>query len=129
MLRILHLEDNALDRELIEHAMAAHGIKGETHWVNSRKTFVSILADVPVDLVLCDSGAPGFDGDEALVLVRQLQPEAVFVFVTGRCNEDIAKNLSLSGADGIVRKDKLAEMVHVLPRAFERQGATVRSEP
>jgi CheY-like chemotaxis protein len=122
MLRILHLDDSDPDRELICRAMVAQGIKAEVHGAKSGEDFARILADVPVDLVLCDSGGPRFHGREALALVRQLQPDAVFVFVTGQCKGAIAESLAASGADGIVRKDYLAEMAEVLPRAFERQG-------
>ena len=122
MLRILHLEDCELDRELVGQAMVAQGLGCEIRWAKSGDEFAKMLAAAPVDLVLCDSSGPGIDGGAALALVRQLQPEAVFVFVTGQCKEAIARGLALSGADGIVRKDHLAEMVGVLPRAFERRG-------
>src|SRR5688572_20631320 len=77
MLRILHLDDSDPDRELICRAMVAQGIKAEVHCAKSAEDFARILADVPVDLVLCDSGGTMFHGREALALVRQLQPEAV----------------------------------------------------
>ena len=102
------------------------GIEGEIHCAKSGEDFARILAEVPVDLVLCDSGGARFHGREALALVRQLRPEAVFVFVTGQCKEAVAESLAISGADGIVRKDHLAEMAQVLPRAFERQGRALR---
>jgi len=122
MLRILHLEDCELDRELIEMAMVNQRIEGEIRWAKTVDELAKMLADTPVELVLCDSSGPGIDGGAALALTRQLQPEAVFVFVTGQCKEAIADGLANSGADGLVRKDKLVEMAQVLQRAFERKG-------
>lgn len=119
---ILHLEDSESDRELIGRAMLNQGIECEVHWAKSNEEFAKMLADDPVDLVLCDSSGHGVDGGTALALVRQMQPDAVFVFVTGRCNGSLAEGLAFWGSDGIVRKDNLAEMAQVLPRAFKRKG-------
>jgi CheY-like chemotaxis protein len=122
MLRILHLEDCLTDRELIRQTLVKQCIRCELRWVTLRDDFARVLADVPLDLVLSDGGGLDFDGKEALALVRQMQPEAVFVFVTGQCKEVIAGSLTDSGADGIVRKDNLTELSEVLPAAFERRG-------
>lgn len=121
-LRILHLEDCELDKELIDRALAAHGIHGQSHWTQTGGAFATALADGCFDVVLCDSGGPGFNGIDALALTRQLQPEAAFIFVTGQCKESVAKNLAMSGADGVVCKNALAELAQVLPLAFERRG-------
>jgi len=71
-----------------------------------------------VDLILCDNGGPNIDGKEALAPVRQLQSNAVFVYVTGYTGP-VREELKLSDADGAVSKLKLAELAQVLPRAFE----------
>jgi len=122
VLRILHLEDCELDKELIDRAMASQGIHGETHWKQTGREFATALAESSFDVVLCDSGGPSFNGMDALALTRQLQPGAAFIFVTGQCKEAIAEDLAMSGADAVVQKDALAELAQVLPRAFERRG-------
>src|ERR1044071_357379 len=83
MLRVLHLEDSELDRELIRRALNEQGIEHESHWATTKALFVAVLDKMPIDVVLCDSGGPGFDGKEALALVRSRQPRAVFIYVTG----------------------------------------------
>src|SRR5882672_5118832 len=91
-LRILHLEDCELDKELIDRALASQGIRGERHWTQTGGEFATALAESSFDLVLCDSGGPGFNGMDALALTRQLQPGAAFIFVTGQCKEAIAED-------------------------------------
>ena len=122
MLRILHLEDCELDQELIYQALVHQGIECEARWAKSGDQFAKMLADAPVDLVLCDSSGPGIDGTAALALTRQVRPEAVFVFVTGQCKEAIADGLARLGADGIVQKDRLTELAQVLHAILKRAG-------
>jgi CheY-like chemotaxis protein len=121
MLRILHLEDNSLDHELIASALEEHGIHGEVFWAKTGEEFTTILGGHEVDLVLCDNGGPDFDGKEALALVRRLQPNATFVYVTGYVGP-VLEELKQWGADGVVSKVKLAELALVVPLAFERRG-------
>lgn len=121
MLRILHLEDNSLDHELIESALEDHGIHGEIFWARTGEEFTTVLSKNEVDLVLCDNGGPNFDGKEALTLVRLLQPKAAFVYLTGYTGP-VLEELKQSGADGVVSKTKLAELALVVPLALEKRG-------
>ena len=65
MLRVLHLEDSELDRELIRAALNEQGIEHESHWATTKALFTAVIDKLAVDVVLCDSGGPGFDGKEA----------------------------------------------------------------
>ena len=61
ILRILHLEDDAADAELIEAALAADGLVCEFLRVSSRGPFLTAL-DGAYDLIISDYSMPGFDG-------------------------------------------------------------------
>jgi CheY-like chemotaxis protein len=122
MLRVLHLEDSEADRELICAAMNGQGIEHESHWVATKALFVTILDKLPVDVVLCDSGGPRFDGKEALALVRSRQPRAVFIFVTGHHDGPVFDGLKRSGADGVVAKANLPSVGEAIACALEARG-------
>ena len=81
-LRILHLEDSTDDRDLTAAALDSQEIEHELHWAHSKEMFVALLDRIQFDVVLSDSGGPGFDGKEALAVVRRRRPEAVFIFLT-----------------------------------------------
>ena len=121
-MRILHLEDCELDRELVDLTLEHQGIERTSYWAKTGEEFAALLNDKQVDLILCDGTGPGFEGTQALTLARQLQPAAAFVYVTGHTAGPVLEALAQSGADGVVSKAKLKELAEVLPRAFERKG-------
>ena len=128
MLRILHLEDSEADTELIRAALNGQGVEYESHWAPTKALFVAILDRVPVDVVLCDSGGPGFDGKEALALVRSRQPQAVFIFVTGHTGGPVFDALKKSGADGVVSKSDFPLVGQTIARAFRAGGGASSNE-
>jgi two-component system, cell cycle sensor histidine kinase and response regulator CckA len=75
-LRLLQLEDNPADAELILATLNDGGIPCETSRVDRRDTFVDALKAGKIDLILADYSLPGFDGITALSLAQQLRPSA-----------------------------------------------------
>ena len=64
-LRILHLDDNPDDMELIRIALARGGVDCNIDPVSDRHAYVSALERTSYDVILSDSGIPGFDGVRA----------------------------------------------------------------
>lgn len=125
MLRVLHLEDSELDRELIRAALNEQGIEHESHWATTKALFVAVLDKFPVDIVLCDSGGPGFDGKEALALVRCRQPQAVFIYVTGHTKGAVFDGMKTSGADGAVSKSNLRIVGETITGALKAKAQAI----
>ena len=128
MLRILHLEDNEADRELIEATLEKQGVEHELHWARTKTIFLTVLDRIPVDVVLCDSGGPEFDGKLALTLVRSRQPQAVFIYVTGHTKGEVLEALKQSGADGAVSKTNLPLVGETIVRALRARGRDIRTK-
>ena len=82
-LRILHLEDNLRDAELIREHLEAEGMDCEIILVGDRQAFESALDQGVFDLILCDNSLPDYDGLSALVQARTKQPATPFIFVSG----------------------------------------------
>src|SRR5438552_2706431 len=97
-LRILALEDEPTDAELIQRELEAEGIACAIARVQSEADFVSALDKGGLDLILADYRLPGFDGSAALVLARSKRPEVPFIFVSGTMGEDVAVETLKSGA-------------------------------
>src|SRR5262249_37175704 len=64
--RILHVEDEPLDSELVGLWLNEAGMDSDIVRVEPRDAFVSALTQGGFDIVISDYGLPSFDGLEAL---------------------------------------------------------------
>jgi CheY-like chemotaxis protein len=89
-LRVLHLEDDRADQDLIERLLKKAGIKCAITNVVSKADFVTYLENQTWDLILSDYSLPSFDGFSALTIAKEKCPDTPFIFVTGTLGEVIA---------------------------------------
>src|SRR5471032_2208629 len=82
-LRILVLEDNDCDYELLLRELARGGYAACGHRVQTEAQLKDALAAGPWDIVLCDYRLPSFDSVSALALVRAHATFLPFVLVSG----------------------------------------------
>ena len=61
-LRILHLEDDANDAELIQAMLESEGIISHVTRVDSQDDFLASLEQSGFDLIFADYSLPSFDG-------------------------------------------------------------------
>ncbi|MBV8277498.1 MAG: response regulator, partial [Verrucomicrobia bacterium] len=82
-LRVLYLEDDPRDAELVQETLAADGIESEIVRVETESEFVLALKQGGFELVLADYTLPSFDGLSALEIVQKDWPELPLIFVSG----------------------------------------------
>ena len=68
-LRVLHLEDEPHDAELVAARLRADGVMCEIVTVDSRSDFEAALG-APCDVILADDRLPSFDGAAALAIAK-----------------------------------------------------------
>ncbi|HKO30900.1 MAG TPA: response regulator [Nitrospiraceae bacterium] len=117
-LRILQLEDNAVDAELITATLTEGGIPCQSQLVDTRQAFVTALKEGRLDLILADYSIPGFDGMTALTLARQHCPDVPFLFVSATIGEELAIDAMHQGATDYVLKQRLGRLVPSVQRAL-----------
>ena len=117
--RILHLEDDPLDAELILHRLEADGLDCRIERAETEAAFLQALERGGVDLVLADFSLPGANGLEALRLARQVKPEVPFIIVSGVIGEEAAVDSLKSGATDYILKDRLSRLTPAVRRALE----------
>jgi len=117
-LKILHLEDDPLDAELVQVALANEGIPCDVQVVVTGDDFISTLDKGGIDLVLADFSLPDFDGMTALAITRKSQPDLPFIFVSGRMGEEAAIESLRNGATDYVLKSKLSRLPPATMRAL-----------
>jgi two-component system cell cycle sensor histidine kinase/response regulator CckA len=120
-LRILYLEDDSRDRELVAAALARDGLVCEFTYVKTQAEYEQALGREKFDLIFSDFTLPSFDGAKALVLARQACPEVPFIFVSGTIGAERAVESLKSGATDYVVKDHLARLAPVVRRSLEQR--------
>jgi len=117
-LRLLHLEDDPVDAELITTTLIEGGIPCQSQLVDTRQAFVAALKEGRMDLILADYSIPGFDGMTALTLARQHCPDVPFLFVSATIGEELAIDAMHQGATDYVLKQRLGRLVPSVQRAL-----------
>lgn len=121
-LNILHLEDNALDAELIQEILEKDGRECKILRVDTRKDYVNAIEHNAYNLILVDYTLPSFDGITALEIAREKCPEIPFIFVTGTLGEEIAIETLKKGATDYVLKQNLSRLVPAVLRALQESA-------
>ena len=116
--RILHLEDDDMDAELIEATLGA-GLDCELKRVVTRADYMAALEQGAFDLILADYALPSFSGPAALTAARARQPELPFIFLSGTLGDERAVDTLKAGATDYVLKDHLSRLVPVVRRALD----------
>jgi two-component system cell cycle sensor histidine kinase/response regulator CckA len=123
-LRILHLEDNPQDAELIQAALKADGITCEVARVESKSDFIAALDAGNVDLVLSDFSLPNFDGLSAIELAQERCPDIPVILVSGTLGEELAIDSLKKGATDYVLKERLSRLGPAVRRAMKEVHTT-----
>jgi PAS domain S-box-containing protein len=126
-LRILHLEDNEIDAELIKRTLKQSGMDCAIQFVCTRDEFCAALRH-PVDVVISDFCLPTYTGLEALAEVRALFPHLPFICVSGTIGEELAVELLHKGATDYVLKQRLVRLPEAIHRAIKEAAQHVAQE-
>jgi PAS domain S-box-containing protein len=125
-LRILSIEDDPKDAELIRDLLETEGIVCEITRVDTEAALLVSVEEGRVDLILADYSLPSFDGISALKLAMKACPDVPFIFVSGTLGEDVAVEALKIGATDYVLKTRLSRLVPAVKRAMRE--ATQRAE-
>ena len=116
LLRVIHVEDDPADAELVADTLRAAGVEAAITRVSTAAELREAVAVIQFDLALSDYHLPGFGGMEAL---RQLQAEAPglpVIILSGAIGEERAIECMQAGATDYVLKDRLARLVPAVNR-------------
>ena len=123
--RILLLEDNPLDAELVLRQLAQGELGASHRVVTNERDFRAAIADFAPHLIISDFSLPGFDGHTALQIASTAAPGIPFIFVSGTIGEERAIDALKRGAADYVLKDNLNRLVPAVRGAL-RQAEIVR---
>ena len=119
-LRVLFLEDNSSDVELLLHALQRAGYVPEWDRVDTEAEYLARLSPA-LDVILADYNLPQFDALKALYRLQESQLDIPFIVVTGSL-EEIAVECMKQGAADYLLKDRLSRLGQAVERALEQKS-------
>jgi Flp pilus assembly CpaE family ATPase len=123
VLRVLLIEDNPGDAELVKETLSAVGpAEFQIHWTQALLPGLDRLAAGDIDLVLLDMSLPDSRGLDGLKAIRIHAPHVPVVLLTGLDNESLALRAMQSGAQDYLVKGTLmgAALARILQHAIVR---------
>jgi CheY-like chemotaxis protein len=110
-LKIIYIEDNLTDFEMVKAVLEEEGILDKIIRVEKKDEFIYNLGEFKPDIVLSDFNLPVFHGMEALEIMRSEFPEIPFIIVTGNLSDEIAVDLIKKGAWEYVLKENIIRLI------------------
>jgi signal transduction histidine kinase len=126
-LKVLHLEDNEEDHELVVIHLHRGGIRADIQRVDTEAAFAEALQQ-EWDLILSDYNLPGYSGLAALDKVRAMGKLVPFILVSGEIGEDIAVQAMRNGANDYLLKSNLARLAPAALLAIEANRTRIAKQ-
>jgi PAS domain S-box-containing protein len=120
-MKLLMVEDNPYDAELVTAELRRFGLDFEPRRVDTRAALAEALEEGPWSLILCDYNLPGFSGRDALAMVRAFDARVPFIMVSGMVGEERAVDIIRAGANDYVMKDRLGRLGPAIEREMRDQ--------
>jgi signal transduction histidine kinase len=120
-LRVLHVEDNELDAELVAQALRRGGFSAAVVVVQAEAEFERELRTHRPDIVLADYNLPQWKGMDALDVLRREGLDIPLILVSGALGDVTAVECIKRGATDYVLKDGLARLPEAIRRALQEK--------
>ncbi len=119
--RVLHVEDNELDAELVAEALRKGGFSVSVVVVQTEAEFEEQLRAHRPDVVIADYNLPQWKGMEALEVLRREGLDIPLIVVSGALGDIGAVECIKRGATDYVLKDGLARLPEAVRRALQEK--------
>ena len=120
-LRVLHVEDNSLDAELVAAALRKGGFSVSAAVVQTEAEFKRQLRLQRPDVVIADYNLPQWQGMDALDVLRREGLDTPLILVSGALGDVTAVECIKRGATDYVLKDSLARLPEAVRRALQEK--------
>jgi len=127
-IKILMVEDNSSDAELIQLHLRENKLNFTAKVVESKTAYIKALTEFAPDIILSDHRLPQFDSFEALKILKEKNSNVPLILVTGTISEDIAVKMIKEGADNYILKDNLTRLPNAIAAAMKNKKAEDEKE-
>lgn len=125
-LKVLLVEDNEDDAELLYLELRRGGLKVDMTRVETAEDFTARLEGEAWDLVLSDYNLPNFNAPAALEIINHHETDLPFIILSGAVAAKDVVTLLKAGAHDFLEKNDLARLVPAIER--ELREVKMRSE-
>ncbi len=119
-LRVLIVEDNDADVQLLLANLRAAGFQPEWSRVETEREFRAEIAKEP-DLILSDYSMPEFDGLRAAQILQESGRDIPFILISGTLGEEIAVTAMRHGVTDYLLKDRTARLGEAVAQALTQK--------
>ena len=120
-LRVLLVEDDPADSEMIVHALRNAGFVVEHELVQTEEEFRARVHQNSYDAILADYRLPGWKGTETVEILRRKGLDIPVVLVSGALGEEMAVECIKQGAADYILKDHLVRLPPSVRRVIEEK--------
>ncbi len=122
-IKILILEDNKSDADLLLHALKKSELNFSYEHVDTKEQYEAALDNFKPDIVLSDYHLPSFNGIEAFNIKQAKCPDIPFIIVSGTIGEENAVELIKIGVTDYAIKGKLLSLTQKILRGLKEAKA------
>ena len=120
MIRVLIVDDEYQLLEAFKKKLSKEGM--EVFTASNGEEAIAILKQETLDIGLFDIKLPDTDGVELLEKLREIQPTAEVIMLTGYASVDTAiRSMKLGAYDYLTKPVKLSELHTVILKAYEKK--------
>ena len=120
-LKILLLEDNVADAEILQRFLLRENPNIEFRWVTNKAAYTEALDSFYPNVILSDNTLPQFNAGEALQIFKARALPIPFILVTGTVSEEFAAGIIKSGADDYILKSSLVRLPGAIEAALQKK--------
>ena len=117
-LRVLILEDNPLDAELVLRELRKAGFEPDWQRVDTEAAYLARLSP-SLDVILSDFEMPQFNGLRALEVLKAHGLDVPLIIISGTIGEDTAVEAVRQGASDYLLKDRIGRLGAAVRRAMK----------
>jgi len=119
MIKVLILEHEVQDVELLRYELKKNHLEYETDVAQTREEYAAALVRFRPEIILADFNLPSFDAERAYRMKQEVLPDTPFIIVSGAIGEENAVSLIKKGVTDFVPKDKLFTLLPKISRALQ----------
>ncbi|MBI4292326.1 MAG: PAS domain S-box protein [Betaproteobacteria bacterium] len=122
MIRVLHIEDDRFDQELVRNALEEEPGVFSVTVVSGLEELRRLLENPLFDCIVSDIHLGSFDGLQVLSIARERAPHIPLIFLTGTGSEEIAVEAMKGGAADYIIKtsSRIIRLPFAIRLAIER---------
>jgi DNA-binding NarL/FixJ family response regulator len=128
-IRVLLLEDNEVDSELVQRALVRAGFSIVAERVDTEEMFRKALVEFHPDVVLSDHSVAAFNAATALQVVQEQRPGVPVIVVSGALRDETAVACMRAGAENYIVKANIARLGPAVKSALEVREPLARLSP